>query len=277
MPDLTLYFITAACWLAIALRYWHVARAAHPAEPGTAAAFPIESFLVPVALVAHGYLLYTAVSAPEGMNLGVGNAISLLVWLTVAIYWLAGLAYPGLAGILGMMAPVALLAILCQGLLPAVHLVRYGGNSLFAMHFAIAMLAYALFIVATVHAIVMLAEEKWLHRGMLPPLLKSLPPLLEMEALLFRILIAAFVLLTFTLVSGVFFSEQLFGKPFRAQGHKMIFAFVSWLIFAGLLAGRYLRGWRGRVAVRWTLAGFSALLLAYIGSKVVLELVLGRV
>ena len=137
------------------------------------------------------------------------------------------------------------------------------------------MLAYSLFIVATVHALVMLAEEKWLHRGVLPPFLKSLPPLMEMEALLFRILLAAFILLTLTVVSGLLFSEQLFGKPFTVT-HKTVFGVLSWFIFGGLLAGHYFRGWRGRTAVIWTLAGFTALMLAYVGSKVVLELVLGR-
>jgi ABC-type uncharacterized transport system permease subunit len=88
-------------------------------------------------------------------------------------------------------------------------------------------------------------------------------------------LLAAFVLLTLTLVSGVFFSEQLFGKPFTLT-HKTVFAIASWFIFGGLLAGHYLRGWRGRIAVYWTLAGFTALLLAYVGSKVVLELILKR-
>ena len=110
---------------------------------------------------------------------------------------------------------------------------------------------------------------------MLPPFLRTLPPLLEMEALLFRILLAAFVLLTLTVVSGVFFSEQLFGKPLQFN-HKTIFGFASWLIFGGLLAGHYFRGWRGRKAVRWTLAGFVTLILAYIGSKVVLEIILQR-
>ena len=128
---------------------------------------------------------------------------------------------------------------------------------------------------ATVHALVMLAEEKWLHRGVLPPFLRRLPPLLEMEALLFRILLAAFVLLTLTVVSGVFFSEQMFGKAFTLT-HKVVFAILSWFIFGGLLAGHFFRGWRGRTAVRWTVVGFMMLLLAYVGSKVVLELILGR-
>ncbi|HUP98299.1 MAG TPA: cytochrome c biogenesis protein CcsA [Usitatibacter sp.] len=235
----------------------------------------IEAMLVPVALVLHGMLLYRRVLSPEGLDLGVANAVSLLAWLTVLIYWLASLAYASLSSVLGMLAPVALVAVALQAVIPTHHFVTYGGDPLFALHFGIAMLAYSLFTVATIHALVMLAEEKWLHRGVLPPFLKSLPPLLEMEALLFRILLAAFVLLTLTLVSGTFFSEQLFGRRFTVS-HKTVFAIISWFIFGGLLAGHYFRGWRGRTAVRWTLAGFTALLLAYIGSKVVLELILKR-
>jgi ABC-type uncharacterized transport system permease subunit len=274
MPDLLLYFSTAACWLLLSGVAW---RASRPAAVSSGAATRpdarLEIALVPVALVLHGMLLYDRVVAAEGLDLGVANSISMLVWLTVLIYWLAGLAYQGLAGILGLMAPIALMAVLLQLLIPTHHIVTYGGDPLFALHFVIAMLAYSLFIVATVHALVMLAEEKWLHRGVLPPFISRLPPLMEMEALLFRILLAAFVLLTLTLVSGSFFSERLFHKPFTFTD-KTVFAIVSWFIFGGLLVGHYVRGWRGRKAVHWTLAGSGALLLAYVGSKVMLEMVL---
>ena len=276
MPDLPLYFSTAGCWLLLSLMALRGVRPATAAGPAAAPPVRREMLLFPVALVVHGMLLYRRVLAPDGLDLGVANAISILAWLTVLIYWLAGLAYTGLSGVLGLMAPLAFAAVAIQALVPSSHVVNYGGNPLFALHFVIAMLAYSLFFIATVHALVMLAEEHWLHRGILPPFLKSMPPLLEMEALLFRILLAAFVLLTFTLVSGVFFSEELFGKPFKTTSHKMVFAFVSWLIFGGLLVGHHVQGWRGRKAVHWTLAGFTALLLAYVGSKVVLELILKR-
>jgi ABC-type uncharacterized transport system permease subunit len=254
---------------------WRASRPAVAAGPQAGPDLEVEHVLVPVALVLHAILLYRRVIAPEGLDLGVANAVSMLVWLTVAIYWLGGLAYRGLSGILGLMSPIALAAVLLQAAATTRHIVTYGGDPLFALHFAIAMLAYSLFIVATVHALVMLVEEKWLHRGVLPPFVRRLPPLLEMEALLFRILLAAFVLLTLTVVSGVFFSEQLFGKPLKLS-QKTVFAIVSWFIFGGLLAGHHFRGWRGRKAVHWTLAGFTALLLAYVGSKIVLELVLAR-
>ena len=276
MPDLPLYFSTAGCWLLLAVMAFAGARLA-PA--GSAPADPValraDLWVAPIALVLHGMLLYRRVLPGEGLDLGVANAISMLVWLTVLIYWLAGLAYAGIAGMLGILAPVAFVAVLLQALVPSSHVVNYGGDPFFALHFVIAMLAYSLFFIATIHALVMLAEERWLHRGVMPPLLRTLPPLLEMEALLFRILQAAFVLLTFTLVSGVFFSEQLFGRPFKAN-HKTVFGFISWLIFGALLVGRHVSGWRGRKAVHWTLAGFTALLLAYVGSKVVLELILKR-
>jgi ABC-type uncharacterized transport system permease subunit len=277
MPDLLLYFSTALAWLLLSGMAWRSARPALAgAGPPARDDLRLETVLVPIALVIHGMLLYRCTVRPEGLDLSIGNGIAVLVWLTVLIYWFAGLAYRGLAPILGFMAPIAFMAVVLQASIMNVHhIVTYGADPLFALHFGIAMLAYSLFFVATVHALVMLAEEKWLHRGVLPPFIRSLPPLLEMEALLFRILLAAFVLLTLTVVSGVFFSEQLFGKPF-ALNQKNVFAIVSWFIFGGLLAGHFVRGWRGRTAVYWTLAGFTALMLAYVGSKAVLELLLRR-
>jgi ABC-type uncharacterized transport system permease subunit len=96
-----------------------------------------------------------------------------------------------------------------------------------------------------------------------------------MESLLFRVIFAGFVLLTLTLATGIAFSETLFGRPLRFE-HKSLFAILSWVIFAALLAGRSLYGWRGRTALRWTLAGFLTLLLAYVGSRFVLEVLLRR-
>jgi len=275
MPDLLLYFSTVACWLVLCGVAWRASRPAVAAGPEPRSDLRLEMILVPVALVLHAMLLYRRIVVADGLDLGIANAISTLVWLTVAIYWVAGLAFQGLSSVLGLMSPVALLAVLFQAATQTRHVVTYGGDPLFTLHFAIALLAYSLFTVATVHALVMLAEEKWLHGGKLPPFLKELPPLMQMEALLFRILLAAFVLLTLTVVSGVFFSEQLFGRPFQLTS-KTFFAIVSWVIFGALLTGHFVRGWRGRTAVRLTLAGFTMLLLAYVGSKFVLEVVLSR-
>jgi ABC-type uncharacterized transport system permease subunit len=143
-------------------------------------------------------------------------------------------------------------------------------------------MAYGLFALAALHALLMLYAERQLHpsrrgdaTGWLSHWLETLPPLLTMEKLLFRLIGAGFVLLTLTLISGVMFSEALFGRAVRID-HKTVFAVVSWLMFGAVLLGRHFYGWRGKVALRWVLASFVALLLAYVGSRFVLEVVLHR-
>ncbi len=137
------------------------------------------------------------------------------------------------------------------------------------------MAAYSLFTIASLHVLLMALLERRLHHRTLPQALRGLPPLLAMETLLFRIIWAGFILLTLTIASGVVFSEELFGRAAKLN-HKTVFGVLSWIVFALLLGGRFVYGWRGRVAVRWTLAGFLMLVLAYIGSKFVLEVILGR-
>jgi ABC-type uncharacterized transport system permease subunit len=94
--------------------------------------------------------------------------------------------------------------------------------------------------------------------------------LLTLEKVLFRLIWAGFVLLTLTLVTGVWVTEQL-PRPGAYSDHKTVLAVLSWLMFGGLLVGRQLYGWRGRAALRWVLAAFVVLLLAYVGSRFVLE------
>ncbi len=117
--------------------------------------------------------------------------------------------------------------------------------------------------------------EKRLHRGIADPGTVDLPPLLTLERFLFRFLGLGFVLLTLTVVSGVFFSEEVFGKPLTLN-HKTVFSILAWFVFGGLLVGRRRYGWRGRVALRWILTGTTLLFLAYLGSKFVLEVLLSR-
>ena len=167
---------------------------------------------------------------------------------------------------LGSLAPV---------IFPSVHPIPNTGFVAFKIHILISMLAYGLFTIAAFHVALMALQEKWLHGGASNRMLQNLPPLLAMEALLFRIIATGFILLTLTVVSGMFFSEELFGKPLQFN-HKIVFGLISWCIFAALLGGRKIYGWRGKTAVRWTLAGFFALFLAYIGSKFVLEIILHR-
>jgi ABC-type uncharacterized transport system permease subunit len=104
-------------------------------------------------------------------------------------------------------------------------------------------------------------------------LIRALPPLTLTETLMFRLIGAGFVLLTLTLLSGVLFVDNLFAQHLV---HKTVLSIAAWIVFGVLLFGRWRWGWRGRRAVRLTLAGMVVLLLAFFGSKFVLEVILHR-
>jgi len=274
MPAILMHLLAAALYAVLAVHLWRI-RWRGPALDQPAPETRIgERGLLLVALVAHGVSLRMAIFDGEGMRFGFAIALSVMLWLAIALYWIESF-YARMEGLQIIGLPAAAVATVLPALFPEAHVLINAGSMAFRLHFLMAMLAYSLFTLAALHALLMATAEKSLHRGRISPFLAGLPPLLTMEALLFRLIHVAFVLLTFTLVSGVFFSETLFGKALSFN-HKTVFAILSWLIFAALLAGRHWRGWRGRVALRWTLAGFVALLLAYVGSRFVLEVILGR-
>lgn len=141
------------------------------------------------------------------------------------------------------------------------------------LHAGFALLAYATLAIAALLAIMLWLQERALRRREFHRWLRALPPLVQLETLLFRTIAAGFVLLSATLLTGVLFVEDLLAQHLV---HKTVLSVLSWLTFGALLLGRWRRGWRGVVAVRWTLAAMALLVLAFFGSKFVLEMVLGR-
>jgi len=275
VPEILPYLVNALLYGALAFYSWRTRwSAAGAATPATASVNVFDRYAVLAPLGLHTFLIARAVFAPDGMHLGVGNAISTILWLTVLIYWLGNFFYR-LDGLQSLVLPVAAAAALLPALVPSLKPLPNTELMAFKMHLLIAMLAYSLFTIASLHVALMALLERRLHDGNLPRALQGLPPLLAMETLLFRIIWAGFILLTLTIASGVVYSEELFGKAAKFN-HKTVFGVLSWIVFAALLAGRHVYGWRGRVAVRWTLAGFLMLVLAYLGSKFVLEVILGR-
>ena len=275
MPEILPYLVNALLYGALAFYSWRArwSPAANAASPA-ASSNVIEHYGVLVPLGLHAVLIARAMFAPDGLHLGVGNAVSAILWLTVLIYW-AGNFFYRLDGLQSLVLPVAAVAALLPVVLPSVRPLPNTELVVFKFHLLIAMLAYSLFTIASLHVLLMALLERRLHDGSVPRALQGLPPLLAMETLLFRIIWAGFILLTATLASGVLYSEELFGRAARFN-HKTVFGVLSWVIFAALLGGRHVYGWRGRVAVRWTLTGFLMLVLAYVGSKFVLEVILGR-
>ncbi len=267
------HVVCASLYAALAFYFWRRHWSELDAvEPGSRYGLEYAALLVPFAL--HTWLLAGSMFGGSGIYLGVGHALSLILWLTVLIYGLGSLFYR-LDGLHALVMPAAAVAVLLPVVFPSTHALAHTETLAFKAHLLISMAAYSLFTIASLHVMLMAIIERRLHAGTLPPALANMPPLLTMETLLFRIIAAGFVLLTLTLASGVLFSDALFGKPARFS-HKTVFGVLSWLIFGALLGGRMVYGWRGRTAVRWTLAGFLTLVLAYIGSKFVLEIILSR-
>jgi len=234
-----------------------------------------ERVAIAVTMAIHAFGLYNALFTEAGMRFSFSFALSLMMWLAVLIYWLESFM-TRMEGMQPMVLPLAAICALLPVIFPQVHVIAHASATGFKLHFLAAMLAYSLLTLSALHAIFMGFSENALHKRQMRRSLASLPPLLTMESLLFRMLLLGFILLTMTVGSGLLFSEELFGKPLTLD-HKTLFAFASWGIFATLLVGRHAWGWRGKRALRWTLAGFSLLILAYIGSRFVAEVLLGRV
>ncbi|MDR2220845.1 MAG: cytochrome c biogenesis protein CcsA [Methylobacillus sp.] len=266
--DLLPNLIVAGFYAAVAFDFWRSGKTDLPRNHA-----PWHQVAIGIGLLLHGILLSKSLFV-GGLNLGLTNALSAIFWLTVLIYWIAALKHE-LHSLQAFVLPPAAVFVLLQGLFPETHLVAYADRPAFVWHLVISMLAYSLLTFAALHALLMAIAERSLHRK--PTLLRlpGFPPLLPMEKLLFRIITLGFALLTLTLISGIVFSEELFHQALRFN-HKNVFALISWAIFGALLIGRYQHGWRGKKAIRWTLSGFALLLLAYVGSKFVLEIILGR-
>lgn len=281
MPSFDLHFTTALLYALTAIVVWWpagvtgIASASAPAVATANGRSAIMRAVLVMALATHGVALGYSLFGGDGLNIGFSHAVSLIVWLVMLAYTLIGYDNMMLRIVALYLAPIATFVALLPMLLPAHRIVNYADWA-FRLHFVVAILAYALYTVATLHALLMLFLEKHLHEGSLPSQLQGLPPLLRLEKLLFQLLSIAFLLLTATLLTGIFFSENLFGKAFQVT-YKTVFAAFSWVIFGGLLFGHWQFGWRGKLAMRWTLIGFVLLLLSYVGSKFVSEIILQRV
>lgn len=274
--DIVLYALTALLYLGLAFAGPRHGVAAGAQRASTAAP-PGVRLLLLAALILHGVLLHRTIFPDDSMEFGFAFALSAMFWLGALIYWVEGLFFP-LDGMRRLVLPFTAVAVLMPLVFGGVRVLPYAAAPLFKLHFVIANAAYGLFAIAALHAVLMLMAERRLHAlraGVPNGWIDGLPPLMTLEKLLFRLIAVGFVLLTLTLISGAGFSEQLDARLLRFD-HKTVFAILSWLMFGGLLVAHRWSGWRGRGAARWVLASFGALVLAYIGSRFVFEVVLHR-
>ena len=229
----------------------------------------------PVALVAwllHAVLLGVRL-AGDTPRFGFGPALSMTVWLVAAVYAIESRFYPQLPIHWSMCVLAAVSVVLAQ-LFPGAPL-HASASVLLPLHWALGIGSYGLFAAAVAHAWFLGRAEDRIRHATEPP--AGGIPLLTLERLTFSFVVAGFVLLTATLLEAFLFTELLYGKGTAWRwDHKTVFSLLSWFTFAVLLVGRARFGWRGRRAVRMLYLGAGLLFLAYVGSRFVLEVVLGR-
>lgn len=225
--------------------------------------------MVVLAWVLHGVLLGWSLLG-EAPHFGFAPALSVTAWLVAAVYAVELHLIPLLQtrwalSVLG--AGAVVLAYFFPG-----QPLQSSASPWLPLHLALGIASYGLFAVAVAHAWFMLRAEDRIRQAADP---HSGVPLLTLERLTYRFVYAGFVLLSATLLAGLLFDEALYGSLWK-WNHKTVFSVLSWLTFAVLLIGRARFGWRGRRAALLLYAGAGLLLLAYVGSRFVLEIILAR-
>ncbi|OHV10872.1 cytochrome C assembly family protein [Kushneria phosphatilytica] len=224
-----------------------------------------------LAVLCHAIIVYNSLAAHGGLHVGLFESASLIAWLIALTLLLVSLFRPVLAAATGLF-PLAALSVTGVVGLPS-PMVESSFPPGLIIHIVTSTLAYAFLMIAAGQAILIALQTQALKRHRIRGIIQVLPPLTSMERLMFQLIICGMVLLTASLISGAVTLDHLVA---RHLAHKTGLSVLAWLIFGGLLWGRYQRGWRGPRAIRWTLAGVAVLLLAYFGSKFVLEIMLHR-
>ena len=226
--------------------------------------------LIVLALIFHGSDIFFTMQLAGGWDLSLFTTVSIAAWLMAFIAFIVGVKTPN--NYLGMAVyPLVALSLIFKISVPSSHATALVNPAL-EWHILLSLAAYSLFTLAAVQAIVLAIQEQQLRQRHIAGLMRKLPPLQTMETGLFQLIIAGFILLSAGLLTGVLFVDNIFAQHIA---HKTILSLVAWCVFATLLWGHWRYGWRGKTAIKWTLVGFTLLVLAFLGSKFVLEFILG--
>ena len=223
-----------------------------------------------IAMLLHGWLVYQGLVTEQGLDVGFYAVLSLVGWLVTLLLLSAAFSQP--IESLGIFVfPTAAMMLLLRLLNPTGYYLAQNLGLGLELHILLSILAYSLLSIAAVQAILLYIQDSHLHNKHPGGFIRALPPLETMETLLFQMIGLGFIVLSVALLSGVFYIENIFDPRLV---HKTVLSVTAWIIFGILLFGRWRFGWRGRTAIRWTISGFVLLMLAYFGSKFVIQLVL---
>lgn len=235
---------------------------------------PVGLLLAPgfVAVALHTVVLQRNLLSAEGLQFGVSNASSLIGAVIALLVLLMSVKRQTLV-LAAAVLPLTALSVLLELLFPVTRLLPPDSPAGLKIHVLVSIIAYSLLGLAAMMAMILALQNSMLHQHQNGGLLRHLPPLQTTEKLLFDAITAGFLGLTLALGSGFVFLDNLFAQHLV---HKTVLSIIAWGVFAGLLAGHRVLGWRGRTAIRWTLSGFGFLMLAYFGSKLALEVILAH-
>jgi ABC-type uncharacterized transport system permease subunit len=222
------------------------------------------------AISLHALSLYLSMVSEQGINLGFYNAFS-LIGAVIALFTLISVWRHPVDILAVVFLPLAAIAMFIDTFSSSQHLLVPGSFSPLSVHILSSIIAYSILALAALQAVLLSIQNKFLHAHQPGGFIRLMPPLRDMEVLLFETIVLGFIMLTLSLATGLIFLENMFAQQLV---HKTILSILAWFVFLTLLIGRWSLGWRGRIAIRWTLTGFISLMLAYFGSKFVLEVIL---
>lgn len=223
-----------------------------------------------LALLAHSVSLFIQLISPSGLHLDFFTASSLIAAAVILLILLALYRMP-VENLLLLLFPLGFLTVLFAQFAPSGTPLPITEAPGILAHILFSILAYGMLTIAVFQSLLLLVQDHHLKHKTSSSLIRNFPPLQTMETLLFGFLLAGWLLLSASLISGWLFLDDLFAQHLV---HKTLLSATAWVIFGLLLLGRHQLGWRGHKAIRWTLAGFCLLMLAYFGSKLVREFIL---
>jgi len=224
-------------------------------------------------VILHGWAQSQHWLGTPNAQLSLLNVLSLCALVTVALPLLTLPFKNNIFDASMVTLPFAIVVLLAEGTMVAPSLSITENSFDITLHVFSSIVAFGILSIAGIYAVFIAVIDRLLRQHRFNRLVQTLPALETMEHLLFLLITSGFIVLTFSLVTGLVWVDDVFGQHLA---HKTLLSIFAWLVFAVLLWGRWRRGWRGRVAVRMTLIGIVLLLLAYFGSKFILEFVLQR-
>lgn len=259
--NLALSILLYAIATGLLLKQWLVVKGASNKLP---------LYIAATAVIFHAFALHTVIFTAQGVDIGFFSALTFTAWLMATLLVIASFSLP--IGCLGLLVyPFALVTLIFRAFSDQQHVLTDVLAPGLQTHILFSLLAYSVLSIAVAQAILLYIQDKYLHNKHPSGFLQSLPSLETMQILLFRLIALGVIALSISLLSGFIYLDDMFAQHLV---HKTILSLIAWAVFVVLLIGHYRFGWRGKIAIKWSLTGFTLLMLAYFGSKFVIELVL---